>query len=217
MTICTLNRGIPDPIDSECDHWVFTQCEKLKEMGYNIERFTFPSGAPISIKDFSQMRNEMDRLVKTEWVLHLDSDEYIHTKDLIWILEHEDKFDKYNAYGFHRHNYFVDYEHLRTDSGCYPDTQYRLYNKNHYKWEGKVHESVRRKDIGEFTSYVTVNLPMIAIHHFSFLKPADFQVQKHARFHELRGLESKWKFPEFGEVTVRKVPNIKKIIEEELK
>lgn len=208
LTICTLSRG--GEINNPWFEWNITQFVKLQGLECNITYEVYTD----KISDFSRARSMMDSLCDTDWVLHLDSDEYILTKDLLRILE--SKLDPRKCYGFQRYNYFGDYEHIRVDSGCFPDTQRRLYNKKYYSWHGKVHETVlARKGNGVGGSDFLIN-PVI-IHHFSWLKSPQFQVEKHKRFHELRGVNPDWKYPEYNEVTVRKVPNIKEIIEKELK
>ncbi|RLD11846.1 MAG: hypothetical protein DRI44_02660 [Chlamydiae bacterium] len=179
--------------------------ENLKKRGnaYLVEYITDED-----IDDFASVRNELTKESLTEWVLHLDTDEcLINYKEIERSL-----LKSVNAIGFKRHNYFGDYEHVRVDSGCYPDVQFRLYRKSNFEWTGKVHEYL----IPKRSSLRMYKHPTAFIAHFGWLKPKEYQKQKHDRYHLIAGRKPDWEFPKIEEVILKKVPNIKNIIKSEV-
>nr|URC17112.1 MAG: nucleotide-diphospho sugar transferase [Lokiarchaeota virus Ratatoskr Meg22_1012] len=210
LTICVISRN--DGTDEQYLRWKDRQLKIIRSrmVGENKIFYTvYPQDNESKlIKNFSCVRNKMAVNASTDWILMLDADEYINTDTLYSIFFMELRNDK--AYAFPRYNYFGDYEHIRIDSGCYPDYQCRLYNKKYYSWRGTVHESI---------NVDTSNLIILnnhRIHHFGWLKSIPFQEKKHARFHYLAGKDPYWRFPNIHRVQLRKVIDIKNIIETEL-
>jgi len=141
------------------------------------------------IENFAYVRNELDSLAPTEYVLHLDMDEILLSPPMIYT-------DEPGA--FKRLNYIYDYN---TTAVIY-DVQARFYNKYMYRWEGKVHEKLNSKI---WTLYP------VMIHHFSFLKPLDIQEEIHRRYAEIRNETYIWSFPSHID-TVKMPYNIKNVL-----
>lgn len=83
-------------------------------------------------------REESLALVKTRWVMWLDSDEWIEQDLHRWMLEHLEYLNFDNVYAFHRQSYFMN-RALR-HGGWYPDNCARLCRVGHAEWSAGSRE-----------------------------------------------------------------------------
>lgn len=87
-------------------------------------------------KDFASQRNFAISKTKYNWVISLDADEKPSLK-LIWFLNHIDN-NQYKNYSFKRQDIFLNYNLKYGETANLNFT--RLFNKNHGKFIGRVHE-----------------------------------------------------------------------------
>lgn len=176
------------------------------------------------ITDFAAARNllQKDALMdnpEIEWFLWLDVDEVFPYKiEFQWIEDphegglmiHIGSVNQFHvgipsawfhpmSIGLPRYNLFLDQEHYRIDSGCYPDIQQRIVHKTGL-WINKIHETVKHKSH-------TCHSNIAHIYHYSYFRDPSFQESKHARFHQLSGNPSVWTFPKLTEVSLKKLPD----------
>lgn len=84
--------------------------------------------------NFAEKRTHSLSLVKTDWILYVDSDEIV-TQELEQEIRRIIETNKPGAYRLRRRNYFLGTE-------MYPDYVDRLFHKSVIKeWQGAVHES----------------------------------------------------------------------------
>lgn len=165
------------------------------------------------ITDFSAKRNELAEDAEYDWIWMPDADEVVLSRAMFRLMLENP--EPHMVKMFPRYNYFYDYKHIRIDSGCYPDSQMRFYHRNYYRWHGKVHES-----LGSYREHrglpVIDEVNVVLISHFGWLKPPEFQIAKHERFHELRGDTTQWVFPKLSEIILKPVPDVKELIKQKM-
>lgn len=87
--------------------------------------------------DFSTQRNFAFNKCKSDWVLFLDTDEYINNSFTEELLNNPD-INEYDGYYIKRDVYFMGYKMNGTEMGN--DKILRLARKSKGKWKRKVHE-----------------------------------------------------------------------------
>lgn len=82
----------------------------------------------------SIVRQHLDQLCFSEWILHLDVDERLDIGSFLRTLE----FSNAHGYFIPRYNFWGSKEGFRVDRGWYPDLRLRLYrNLPHFRWVGQ--------------------------------------------------------------------------------
>ncbi len=94
---------------------------------------------------FVRTRESSMKLIKTRWVLWLDSDEWIEDDMHHWLLAHLEYLNPDNVYSFRRQSFFMD-KKIRY-GGWYPDYKARLCRVAHATWVSgprgaQVHEDL---------------------------------------------------------------------------
>lgn len=95
---------------------------------------------------YVRTREESFKLVKTKWVMWLDSDEWIEEDLRKWMLAHLEYLNPDNIYCFRRQSHFLG--HPIRHGGWYPDYKSRLCRVGHAIWMSgpqgaQVHESLQ--------------------------------------------------------------------------
>lgn len=80
-----------------------------------------------------RVRQDSFGLVKTRWVLWLDSDEWIDEDLHLWMKDHLEYLDFDNVYAFHRRSYFLNRPLHHGE--WYPDNCARLCRVGHAQWK----------------------------------------------------------------------------------
>ena len=107
--------------------------------------------------NFACARNFVDQKATNDWILMVDSDEYITDFDAKQILDFMDMYP--NKIGrVRRDNQVNDNGEIRIN------TEYisRLYNKKHFMYEGRIHEQL--VDINRTYTYETQDLSITMLH-----------------------------------------------------
>lgn len=103
--------------------------------GVRIEKVEFKEG-------YAKMRNDAAAAANNDHVFHLDTDEVI-SADVYDELVKTFKENADTAVGFRRYNMYDLKSYVKK---WYPDNQWRAYNKNKCRYDGKVHEILIREN-----------------------------------------------------------------------
>lgn len=131
---------------------------------YTDKVFDFPW-----INDFSAARNFSAEHAINDWVIALDCDEYLKEIDLdkvLALLKNNPK--KLGA---------IEIENIIRDGNAYGrSTQIvpRIYNRNYFSFEGKIHEQLRRKDGVKAEGF---EVPLKVLHYGYSLSPDEIKAK----------------------------------------
>lgn len=92
--------------------------------------------------NFSDQKNFGNSISKNDWVLSLDSDEYL-SDDLNKEIKNLSLNKSISAYSMPRQNIFFNKPIYYTNWGKEDDRKVRLFNKQACKWVGEVHEELK--------------------------------------------------------------------------
>jgi glycosyltransferase involved in cell wall biosynthesis len=149
----------------------FDQIKKLSSKTQKVKIFSHNLN-----NDFAAQRNFGISKCKHDWIFTLDADEK-PTSKLIRFLNHLDK-HQYKSYAFKREDIFLGQTLKHGENSCLYFT--RLFNKNHGKYTGRVHEIWQSKKITKKTKLV--------IRHYSHQTIKSF-IQKINFYTSIRSLE----------------------------
>lgn len=124
------------------------------------------------INDFSAARNHAASLATNDWILFIDCDEYVWESDLNSCVSLMNE-HPYEIGLLERVNLFYP----DTLNGSYIDRVPRLYNRNHFMYQGKIHEQVVSKHSKSLQGFY---IPLRVLHDGYIGSPAELE-NKHIR------------------------------------
>ena len=112
------------------------------------------------------IRNEYNAKANNEWILVLDSDEYLPAdarEEIAGLIEHHG--ERYDAFAIPRFNYIAG--QLMRGTGWYPDHQIRLFRKGTVRWKDAIHLPPEVCK-GQHRLYELIPPDCLHIHHFNY-------------------------------------------------